>query len=83
MNYQKIYDFDLANGPGVRVSLFVSGCSIHCPGCFNQEAWSFCSGKPFGRAQLTAIKKILKDDRYDGLSILGGEPFDQDEEGIK
>ena len=83
MNYQKIYDFDLANGPGVRVSLFVSGCGIHCSGCLNQEAWDFCSGKPFGRPQMTAIKKILKDDRYQGLSILGGEPFDQDKKGIK
>lgn len=83
MNYQRIYDFDLANGPGVRVSLFVSGCSIHCPGCFNREAWNFCSGKPFGRPQIRAIKKILKDKRYTGLSILGGEPFDQDKKGIK
>lgn len=83
MNYQKIYDFDLANGPGVRVSIFVSGCTLHCPGCFNSEAWSFASGKKFGKPQMKAIKKILKDDRYDGLSILGGEPFDQDKKGIK
>ena len=83
MNYQKIYEFDLANGPGVRVSLFVSGCSIHCPGCFNKEAWDFRSGKIFGHKEIKAIKKILKDARYDGLSILGGEPFDQDNKGLK
>lgn len=83
MNYQKIYSFDLANGPGVRVSLFVSGCSLHCPGCFNQEAWDFCSGKPFTEEHMNAIKEILNDEKYAGLSILGGEPFDQDKKGLK
>lgn len=83
MNYQKIYEFDLANGPGVRVSLFVSGCSIHCPECFNKKAWSFTSGKPFTKETAKAIKNILKDSRYDGFSILGGEPFDQDSQGLK
>lgn len=83
MNYQKIYTFDLANGPGIRVSLFVSGCSIRCKGCFNKEAWCFQSGKFFGRKEKKAIKKILKDNKYDGLSILGGEPFDQDKKGMR
>lgn len=83
MNYQKIYEFDLANGPGVRISLFVSGCGIRCPGCFNKEAWDFCSGKPFGSKEIKAIKKLLRDSRYDGFSILGGEPFDQDNKSLK
>lgn len=83
MNYQKIYSFDLANGPGVRASLFVSGCNIHCSGCFNQEAWSFKSGKPFTRKTFKALKKIFKDERYDGFSILGGEPFDQKNKDLK
>ena len=76
MNYQRIYKFDLANGPGVRISLFVSGCNIRCPGCFNSEAWSFESGKKYTKKVRLAIEKYLEDDRYDGLSILGGEPFD-------
>ena len=83
MNYQKIYEFDLANGPGVRLSLFVSGCKIHCPGCFNKEAWDFNSGKPFGRKEMRAIKKKLKDPRITGFSILGGEPFDQKRRGLR
>lgn len=83
MNYQKIYTYDFANGPGVRVSLFVSGCSIHCPGCFNKQAWDFCSGKKFTWRQMRGIKKLLKSDKIDGLSLLGGEPFDQDKKGLK
>lgn len=83
MNFQKIYSFDLANGPGVRVSLFVSGCKIHCPGCFNKEAWCFSSGQKFKKKHMSAIKELLKNKNYDGLSILGGEPFDQDKKGIK
>ena len=83
MNYQKIYTYDFANGPGVRVSLFVSGCSIHCPGCFNKQAWDFCSGKKFTWRQMRGIKKLLKNNKIDGLSILGGEPFDQDKKGLK
>lgn len=83
MNFQKIYSFDLANGPGIRVSLFVSGCGIRCPGCFNKEAWDFKSGQKLKRKHIKAIKKLLKDAKYDGLSILGGEPFDQNNHGMR
>ena len=79
MNYQKIYSFDLANGEGIRTSIFVSGCTRHCPGCFNKEAWDFCSGKPFTSKEFFQICKLLKNPNYDGISILGGEPFDQED----
>lgn len=82
LHYQKIYSFDLANGEGIRASLFVSGCNMHCDGCFNKEAWDFCSGKEFKSEQYFNILNTLKDPLYDGLSILGGEPFDQNEEDI-
>ena len=71
------------NQKWLLISLFVSGCGIRCSGCFNKEAWDFCSGKPFGRKEIKAIKKLLRDSRYDGFSILGGEPFDQDNKGLK
>ena len=83
MHYSDIETCDIANGPGVRLSIWVSGCGFHCPGCFNKEAWDFCSGKSFGRKEIKAIKKLLRDPRYDGFSILGGEPFDQDKKGLK
>lgn len=79
MNYQKIYSFDLANGEGIRTSIFVSGCNRHCKGCFNKEAWDFSAGKEFTSEQYFKIYNCLKNPNYAGLSILGGEPFDQDE----
>lgn len=83
MNYQKIYKFDLANGLGARIAIFVSGCTLHCEGCFNSEAWDFDSGKPFTSEEYFKILNILKHPYYDGLSILGGEPFDQHPDDIK
>lgn len=77
MNYQKIYSFDLANGEGIRTSIFVSGCNRHCKGCFNKEAWDFYSGKLFNSEQFFKICNFFKNPYYSGLSILGGEPFDQ------
>ena len=77
MNYQKIYSFDLANGEGIRTSIFVSGCNRHCKGCFNKEAWDFYSGKTLSSEQYFKICNYLKSPYYSGLSILGGEPFDQ------
>lgn len=76
MNYAKIKWVDVANGPGVRVSLFVSGCTIHCPSCFNAEAQDFNYGKPFGQGEEFAILYQLRKSYIRGLSILGGEPFD-------
>lgn len=76
MNYADIKWADVANGPGVRVSLFVSGCTHRCEGCFNQEAWDFNYGKPFTAAEEDAILKRLSLDYIKGLSLLGGEPFE-------
>lgn len=75
MNYAKIYEADCANGVGLRTSLFVSGCTHHCKGCFNQETWDFEYGKPFTDDTIRYILSTLKEG-IDGLSILGGEPFE-------
>ena len=76
MNYSAIKDCDIANGPGVRVSLFVSGCTLHCKGCFNYEAWDFNAGKPFTNDVINKIIEMLRPDYVKGLTILGGEPLD-------
>ena len=75
MNYATIKTHDVANGPGVRVSLFVSGCPHRCPGCFNAEAWAFDYGEPFTDAVTDRILKALSPDYIKGFSLLGGEPF--------
>lgn len=66
----------MANGPGVRVSLFVSGCTHRCEGCFNLETWSFDFGSPFGEAEMEWVLSLLDKDHIRGLSLLGGEPFE-------
>ncbi len=76
MNYANIKLFDIANGPGVRVSLFVSGCTHHCKGCFNQEAWDFSYGQEFTEAVEDRILEALRPDYVRGLTLLGGEPFE-------
>lgn len=76
MNYADIKQFDVANGVGVRVSLFVSGCTHHCKGCFNKEAWDFQYGKPFTEREIDLIIDYLKPDYVSGLSLLGGEPME-------
>ena len=76
MNYAEIKNCDIANGPGVRVSLFVSGCTHHCPGCFNQVAWDFDYGKPFTQETIDQILTMLKPGYIKGLTLLGGEPFE-------
>ena len=76
MNYATIKKTDVANGPGVRVSLFVSGCRHACRGCFNSEAWDFAYGKPFDENTLTEILDALKPEYIEGFSVLGGEPFE-------
>lgn len=78
MNYAEIKKFDIANGTGVRVSLFVSGCRHRCKGCFNEEAWDFSYGKPFLRETEDDILSSLKPDYISGLSLLGGEPFEKE-----
>ena len=76
MNYSDIKPFDMVNGQGVGVSLFVSGCNINCPGCFNKRAQNFNFGNTFTEDTLEQILKTGADYRIDHLSILGGEPLD-------
>ena len=76
MHYGEIKNCDIANGNGVRVSLFVSGCTHHCKGCFNQETWDFFYGEPFTREVEDRILSWLKPDYIEGLTILGGEPLE-------
>lgn len=76
MNYADIKYPDIANGLGVRVSLFVSGCTHHCKGCFNTETWDFNYGKRFNSKAKRKIYEILCKPYVKGLSVLGGEPFD-------
>lgn len=76
MNYATIKPVDIANGPGVRVSLFVSGCTHHCKDCFNEEAWDFHFGEPFTEEVEERIIKHLDHDYIEGLTLLGGEPME-------
>ncbi len=76
MNYAEIKYFDIANGEGVRTTLFVSGCRRGCPGCFNSGAWSFAAGEPFTRAVEDRIIESLEHEFCDGLTLLGGEPME-------
>ena len=76
MNYADIKRIDVANGPGVRVSLFVSGCTHHCKGCFNPETWDFNYGNIFTQHEINKILEYLEPSYIQGLSLLGGEPFE-------
>ena len=80
MNYGIIRKVDVANGLGVRVSLFVSGCRNHCKGCFNPETWDFRYGKPFTEETENEIIEALRPSWIQGLSILGGDPFEPENE---
>ena len=76
MNYGNIKYNDIANGEGVRVSLFVSGCTHHCKNCFNPETWDFNYGKPFTKEIEDNIISALAPDHINGLTLLGGEPME-------
>ena len=76
MNYATIKNCDIANGPGVRVSLFVSGCTHRCKGCFNEVAWDFDYGQPFTQQTIDDILKMLTPAHVKGITLLGGEPFE-------
>lgn len=76
MNYLDIKKCDVANGPGVRTSLFVSGCTHHCKGCFNPQSWDFKAGIEFTEDTINEIIETLKPDYIKGLTLLGGEPFE-------
>lgn len=75
MNYSKIKNYDVANGDGVRVTLFVSGCTKHCKGCFNPETWDFDNGLPFTNRVKYTILDMCEPDYISGLTLLGGEPL--------
>ena len=81
MNYATIKNCDIANGPGVRVSLFVSGCTHRCPGCFNEVAWDFDYGEPFTEEVMDRILDMLRPSYVRGLTLLGGEPFEPQNQG--
>ena len=82
MNYAEIKKVDIANGPGVRVSLFVSGCRNRCKGCFNPETWDFDYGRPFTRETEDEIIEALRPSWIQGLSILGGEPTEEENAAV-
>ena len=78
MNYCQIKKTDIANGPGVRVSLFVSGCRRRCKGCFNPETWDFAYGEPFDTAVEQELMRLLAPDYIAGLTLLGGDPLEKE-----
>ena len=82
MNYGTIKKTDIANGEGVRVSLFVSGCRHRCPHCFNPETWSFSYGKPFTEETEKEIADALAKPFINGLTVLGGEPFEPENQRV-
>lgn len=75
MNYADIKRIDVANGPGVRVSLFVSGCPHHCKNCFNEETWDYNFGMPFTENEINEILEYMNHDFIRGITVLGGEPL--------
>ena len=75
MRYHKIRKMDISNGPGVRVSIFMQGCTFHCPQCFNPETHDFAGGKPFTDETIAQVLDLCALDHIVGLSILGGEPL--------
>ena len=82
MYYGEIKKCDIANGTGVRVSLFVSGCRNCCPGCFNKETWDFQYGNPYTPETEQEILDLLKPDYIEGFSLLGGEPFEPENQAV-
>ena len=82
MNYGTIKNCDVANGTGVRVSLFVSGCRNHCPGCFQPETWDFEYGQPFTQKTEEELLRLLQPDYINGLTLLGGDPFEPENQRV-
>lgn len=76
MNYAQIRKYDIANGPGVRTTIFLTGCTLNCKNCFNKEYQNFNFGSVFDEKAFDEIIDCLNDDNIRGLSVLGGEPFD-------
>lgn len=76
MNYMQINECSVTDGPGVRVTVYVSGCNRHCPGCHNPESWSFCAGEPFTSETIEKVIALLAPRYITGLTICGGEPME-------
>lgn len=83
MYYSQIRRMDVSDGPGIRVSLYVSGCRFHCKECFNPETWDFEHGKPYTEGTKNRILSLVSGSHVRGLSLLGGDPLWQDEDGLK
>lgn len=82
MNYSVIREFDIANGPGCRTTLFVSGCRNHCEGCFQPETWSFSYGQPYTDETQQTLLDSLEPDYVAGLTLLGGDPFEEENQEV-
>ena len=82
MHYGELKKCDIANGAGVRVTLFVSGCTNRCEGCFQPQTWDFCYGRPFTQETEAEIFSELDKSYVDGLTVLGGEPFEPANQGV-
>lgn len=82
MNYAKIKNCDIADGPGCRVSLFVSGCRHHCKGCFNAETWNFNYGELYTKETEVEILSLLRPTYIQGFTLLGGEPFEPENQEV-
>ena len=82
MYYGEIKDCDIANGEGVRVTLFVSGCTNHCEGCFQPQTWDFCYGTPFTSETEAKLMDMLSKPYIKGLTLLGGEPFEPENQRV-
>lgn len=82
MNYHSILNCDIANGEGNRITLFVSGCTLACPGCFNSDLWPFDSGKSFTKETEDKIIKLMEPEYIQGLSLLGGNPTEPSNEAV-
>ena len=82
MHYGNIKKYDIADGEGVRVSLFVSGCTNHCKGCFQQETWDFLFGKPYTEDTEQEILQALNHEYIQGFTVLGGEPFEPENQRV-
>ena len=82
MNYLKIYKDSISDGPGFRVSLYISGCRNHCPGCHNPESWNFNAGKLFDKQAIDEILDLCSKPYISGLTIAGGEPMEQENQAV-
>ena len=78
MNYCEIKQYDIANGPGVRVSIWVTGCRLKCPGCHNQKTWDFYAGLPWNDSSREELRKALSKPEIQGITITGGHPLESE-----